>query len=120
MRVFRVLAGVLLVAGVLGCQQAQQPQQPPARVATSVAFEPKPHGTLAQVMRGIPFPNSNIIFDTQTKDPAAADKDKKVDKSSTAAKTDAANEMCPFVQGCSPRPETDAVGGDWAAAAAIA
>ena len=32
---------------------------------------PEAYGTLAQVMRGIPFPNSNIIFDTQTKDPAA-------------------------------------------------
>ena len=34
----------------------------------------KPYGTLAQVMRGIPFPNSNIIFDTQSTDPAAAQK----------------------------------------------
>jgi hypothetical protein len=32
---------------------------------------PAPYATLAQVMRGIPFPASNIIFDTQTADPAA-------------------------------------------------
>lgn len=30
-----------------------------------------PYGNLAQMMRGIPFPNSNIIFDTQTIDPGA-------------------------------------------------
>jgi hypothetical protein len=29
------------------------------------------YSNLAQMMRGIPFPNSNIIFDTQTDDPAA-------------------------------------------------
>jgi hypothetical protein len=45
-----------------------QPAQAPAATAT------KPYGTLAQLMRGIPFPNSNIIFDTQTTDPAAAQK----------------------------------------------
>ena len=34
----------------------------------------KAYGTLAQMMRGIPFPNSNIIFDTQSPDPGAAQK----------------------------------------------
>jgi len=28
------------------------------------------HGSLAQIMRAIPFPNSNIIFDVQDNDPA--------------------------------------------------
>ena len=31
---------------------------------------PEPMGTLAQVMRGILFPNSNILFDVQSTDPA--------------------------------------------------
>ena len=31
----------------------------------------KPMGTLAQVMRSIYFPNANLIFDVQAKDPAA-------------------------------------------------
>lgn len=31
----------------------------------------KPTGTLAQIMRGIYFPNSNLIFDVQQNDPAA-------------------------------------------------
>jgi soluble cytochrome b562 len=82
MRMFRVVLGVTLIGGVLGCQ-AQQPQQVPTKPATgAAAFEAKPHGTLAQVMRGIPFPNSNIIFDTQTIDPAAKGA---VDRSSTKA-----------------------------------
>src|SRR4029079_10151919 len=32
---------------------------------------PKPAGTLAQVMRGVYFPNANLIFDVQQHDPAA-------------------------------------------------
>ncbi len=40
------------------------PAPPPAPAA-------KAYGTLAQVMRAIPFPNSNKIFDTQTNDPEA-------------------------------------------------
>jgi hypothetical protein len=47
-------------------------QAPPAKVA------PRPParsaGTLAQIMRGIYFPNSNLIFDVQQNDPAAAKK----------------------------------------------
>ena len=39
-----------------------------AAAATSVAFPPA--GNLAQVMRGILFPSSNIIFTVQTHDPA--------------------------------------------------
>ena len=31
----------------------------------------KPAGTLAQVMRGMFFPNANLLFDVQAKDPAA-------------------------------------------------
>jgi len=35
---------------------------------------PQPYGSLAQVMRSIPFPNSHIIIDTQTNDPDKAAK----------------------------------------------
>lgn len=59
-----VVVSVLLVS----CSQPQPPAAEPAAPAM------KPYGTLAQMMRGIPFPNSNIIFDTQTTDPAAAQK----------------------------------------------
>ena len=43
------------------------PAQAPPKPAPAV----KPAGTLAQVMRGIYFPNANLIFDVQQHDPAA-------------------------------------------------
>jgi len=83
MRFVRVLFAVLIVAAVVGCQQAKQPPAPAATAAPSGGPAPQPYGSLAEVMRGIPFPNSNIIFDAQTNDPGAAKKP--ADKSSTAA-----------------------------------
>ena len=85
MRVVRVLSWFVLVAGIAGCQQA-----PPARAPAATPTGPaaKPYGSLAQVMRGIPFPNSNIIFDTQTNDPGAA---KKVDPKNQGATSTYAN-----------------------------
>ena len=75
MRIVRGLFALLVASGVVGCQQAQQPPaQQAAAPAGQTALSPAPHGTLAEVMRGIPFPNSNIIFDTQTNDPAAVKK----------------------------------------------
>jgi hypothetical protein len=38
-------------------------------VITAQAPTSKPVGNLAQVMRGILFPNSNILFDVQSRDP---------------------------------------------------
>jgi hypothetical protein len=40
-------------------------------VGAQTSLETPPVGTMAQVMRGIYFPNSNIIFDTQMQDPGA-------------------------------------------------
>ncbi len=37
--------------------------------AAQTSLETPPVGTLAQVMRGIYFPNSNLIFDVQMRDP---------------------------------------------------
>jgi hypothetical protein len=56
MRVLGVLCTVLLMTTTAATAQA------PAR---------EPVGTLAEVMRGILFPNSNILFDTQSGDPEA-------------------------------------------------
>ncbi len=42
-----------------------------ASASTAGLPEPEPMGTLAQVMRGILFPNSNILFDVQSVDPGA-------------------------------------------------
>jgi hypothetical protein len=60
------LCGLIVVAAfvAVGCNRAQQPAEPPAATYT-------PHGTLAQVMVGIPFPASNTIFDMQSNDPGA-------------------------------------------------
>jgi len=44
---------------------AQAPARPAAKPSR------KPTGTLAQIMRGIYFPNSNLIFDVQQSDPTA-------------------------------------------------
>ncbi|MEE2612253.1 MAG: hypothetical protein VX975_00370, partial [Acidobacteriota bacterium] len=40
-------------------------------VATAQAPAREPVGSLALVMRSILFPNSNILFDTQSRDPDA-------------------------------------------------
>jgi S-disulfanyl-L-cysteine oxidoreductase SoxD len=44
------------------------------RVATVGTSLPPPEGNLAQLMRAIAFPNSNIIFNVQLKDPGAETK----------------------------------------------
>jgi len=68
-RVIAVLAGVLWLAGVATAQA------PPS--------SGKPVASLAQVMRGIFFPNANILFDVQTHDPAEFGK--KVEGTSTSS-----------------------------------
>ena len=60
---------ISLALGVFSIAAAQAPQRPAAPAAAKPAA--KPAGTLAQVMRGIFFPNSNIIFDVQQNDPGA-------------------------------------------------
>jgi hypothetical protein len=66
----RVYGLVAITALFISCTQSP----PPAPAPAPAAPQPKVYGTLAQVMQGIPFPNSNIIFDTQTNDPGAAQK----------------------------------------------
>lgn len=62
MRRLGVFTLVFLMAMLAATIRAQQP----ARRAAAV-----PTANLAQVMRGILFPNSNILFDVQEKDPGA-------------------------------------------------
>jgi hypothetical protein len=65
----RFFGAVLMFAFVTIATAAQAPRATPhARVPS------KPSGTLAEVMRGIYFPNSNIVFDVQQHDPAAPKK----------------------------------------------
>jgi hypothetical protein len=83
MRFVRVLSWFVLVAGIAGCQQAP-PAPAPGAATTAGAPAAQPYGSLAQVMRGIPFPNSNIIFDTQTNDPGVAKKTDGKDQGATS------------------------------------
>ena len=60
---------VALATGLLvGCTGGNQPAP---QSAAPGGPSPKAYANLAQVMRGIPFPASNLIFDTQSNDPAA-------------------------------------------------
>ncbi len=68
-RLVRRLVGMAVL--VAGCSSSA-----PAPAPAPAAPGAQPYANLAQVMRGIPFPNSNIIFDTQSLDPDAL-KDKK-------------------------------------------
>jgi hypothetical protein len=63
MRVVSIVVALLLSAQAAISQAPASPAQAPAPAAA-------PLGDLNQVMRGILFPNSNIIFNTQTNDPA--------------------------------------------------
>jgi hypothetical protein len=53
---------------------AQAPSKPAAAKPAAAQPARKPTGTLAQVMRGIYFPNANLIFDVQQNDPGAPKK----------------------------------------------
>jgi len=65
----RIVCVVVLAAGLAaGCSGANQPAP---QSAAPPGPSPKAYANLAQVMRGIPFPASNLIFDTQSNDPAA-------------------------------------------------
>ena len=56
-------------------KQTTTPAKPAASgQARPAAAASKPVGDLAQVMRGILFPNSNLIFDAQSNDPGAPPK----------------------------------------------
>ena len=68
--------GTLVVAVALtmaGCSSpSSKPAEAPAAPAAAAGPTAQPYGNLAQMMQAIPFPSSNIIFDTQTNDPGKA------------------------------------------------
>jgi hypothetical protein len=77
----RLIWGGFVLAFLTAVAAAQSPApKAPAR-ATAARPGQKPAGTLAQIMRGIYFPNANLIFDVQQNDPAVPKK--KADSGST-------------------------------------
>jgi hypothetical protein len=56
----------------------------PAETAKPSAAAAPPTGELAQLMRGILFPNSNLIFDAQSNDPGAPKKESATGGGATA------------------------------------
>lgn len=72
----------LLSFGIAACG-GPAPTSETAAPAAAPGAAPKAYGTLVQMMRGIPFPSSNIIFDAQSADPGAPPP--KVDKPGAGA-----------------------------------
>ena len=70
-----VVTGLLVGGGVAVAQAPTTAKPAPAKPAPAPTAKPapaattKPVASLAQVMRGILFPNSNILFDVQSNDP---------------------------------------------------
>jgi len=60
---------VSLFLAAVAIAQAPQPKAPSRGTATSSSA--RPDGHLANVMRGILFPNANLLFDVQYTDPGA-------------------------------------------------
>lgn len=70
-----VLTSMFFLAAAAGAQTPAKPAAKPAAKAGAPA-DKRVVGTLAQLMRGIYFPNANLIFDVQAVDPAAPSKKK--------------------------------------------
>ena len=70
---------VVATAALAACSAPPAPPQSAGAPAQGQSAAAKPqsqvHGDLRQVMRGILFPNSNIVFFAQGNDPAAVPKD---------------------------------------------
>ena len=79
----RLLIGGFTLAFLTAIAAAQAPPKPAPAKAAAAQPPRKPIGTLAQVMRGIYFPNANLIFDVQQNDPGAPKK-----KSDSGSSTD--------------------------------
>jgi hypothetical protein len=79
----RLFLGGLALAFTAAAAVAQVPSKPGGSKAAVQASARKPAGTLAQIMRGIYFPNANLIFDVQQNDPAVPKKKSEATGSST-------------------------------------
>src|ERR1044071_3868198 len=70
MRKAGALIGVaVFIAGVMAIAAVQAQSKPPAaKPAAAPAARYRTHGNLNQIMRGILFPNSNVVFAAQSED----------------------------------------------------
>jgi hypothetical protein len=64
MKILRLLVLIVLVL-MTGCLASE----PAAAAATTTPAVPNAHMNMLQLMRAFPFPHSNVLFDTQTRDP---------------------------------------------------
>jgi hypothetical protein len=65
----RRLLVLILPLLLVGCRASE-----PAAAATATPTTPKAHMNMLQLMRAFPFPHSNVLFDTQTRDPIGPEK----------------------------------------------
>jgi hypothetical protein len=70
-RLYGVMVMAVGMVGMVGMVACAGGQPAADTSAEASAWTYAPHSTLADVMRGIPFPSSNIVFDAQDADPAA-------------------------------------------------
>jgi len=70
------VAAVIAGAAAMAVVQAQAPAAPKPAAAAPAAARYRTHGNLNQVMRGILFPNSNVVFAAQSEDFAKIAQDK--------------------------------------------
>lgn len=72
MKCVRWFLGATALLAACGGQAPSESAAPAAAPAVAAPADfAKPHSNLAEVMRAITFPASNLIFDAQTKDPGA-------------------------------------------------
>src|SRR4051812_363702 len=83
---------VFLTSVALAAAQAPAARQPATAPRPAVrSSAAQPDGDLAQLMRGILFPNSNILFDVQENDPGAPPKKPEGDAAGPGASHSYAN-----------------------------
>lgn len=70
MRIFVLVISLTAVLFTASCAPQQSPPEAQKQAAQPAPPAGQVHGNLGQVMRGIIFPNSNVIFAAQGDDPA--------------------------------------------------
>src|SRR5260221_14317293 len=80
MRTLEIGFALVVIVALPAIATSQAP-----RTKTASRPSPKPTGSLAQIMRGIYFPNANLIFDVQQHDPSAPLKKSETGGSATDA-----------------------------------